>query len=79
MGKVAISEILGTPEATGNPNANPSAPAMEATFQKNNSKLDVPVVTLSINNNIKFLEHLKRGFGRAIAWSKYRSEIRQQT
>ena len=79
MGKVAISKILGTPEATGNPNANPSAPAMEATFQKNNPKLCVPVVTLSINNNIKFLEHLKQGFGRAISWSKYRSEIRQQT
>ena len=30
-----------------------------ATFQINNVKLYVPVVTLSINYNIKFLENLK--------------------
>ena len=35
----------------------------------------VPVVTLSINDNIKFLENIKQGFKRAISWNKYRSEI----
>ena len=31
------------------------------TFQINNAKLYVPVVTLSINENIKFLENIKQG------------------
>ena len=31
------------------------------TFQKNSNKLVVPVVTISINDNIKFLENLKQG------------------
>ena len=33
-----------------------------AKFQINNVKLSVPVVTFSINDNIEFLEHLKKGF-----------------
>ena len=45
------------------------------TFQINNAKLYVPVVTLSINDNIKFLENMKQGFERTINWNKYRSEI----
>ena len=32
-----------------------------ATFQINNAKLYVPVVTLSINDNIKFSENLNQG------------------
>ena len=49
-----------------------------ATIQINNAKLYVPVITLSINNNINFLEHLKQGFRRTISWNKYRSEIRTE-
>ena len=45
------------------------------TFQINNAKLYVPVVTLSINDNMKFLENMKQGFERTINWNKYRSEI----
>ena len=41
----------------------------------NNVKLYVPVVTLSINNNIKFFENIKQGFKRTLSWKKYRSEI----
>ena len=48
------------------------------TVQINNAKLYIPVVTLSINNNIKFLENIKQGFKRTISWSKYRSEITTQ-
>ena len=33
-----------------------------AAFQINNAKLYVPVVTLAINDNIKFLENIKQGF-----------------
>ena len=45
------------------------------TFQINNAKIYVPVVTLSINNGIKFLENIKQGLKRTICWNKYRSEI----
>ena len=50
-----------------------------ATFQIYNTELYVPVVTLSINNNIKFLENIKQGFKRTISWNKFRSEISTQT
>ena len=48
------------------------------TFQINNVKLYVSVVTLSINDNIKFLGNIKQGFKRKISWNKYRSEIKTQ-
>ena len=60
-----ISEILITPRIPGNPDANPPVPVMAAiqtpagTFQINNAKLYVPVVTLTINDNIIFLESIK--------------------
>ena len=50
-----------------------------ATFQINNAKLYVPVVTLSINDDIKILENIKQGFKRTISWKKYRSEITTQS
>ena len=40
------------------------------------TKLHVPVVTLSINGNIKFLENIKQGFKRTFSWNKYRPEIK---
>ena len=43
------------------------------------TKIFVPVVTLSINGNIKFLENTKQGFKRTISWSKYKSEVTTQT
>ena len=49
-----------------------------ATFQINNAKLYVTVVTLSINDNIKFLENIKQGVKRKISWNKYRPEITTQ-
>ena len=42
-----------------------------ATVQINNAKLDVPVVNLSINDNIKFLENINQGSRRTISWNKY--------
>ena len=47
-------------------------------FQINNAKRYVPVVTLSINNNMKVSEKIKQGFKRTISWNKYRSEITTQ-
>ena len=58
-----ISEISVTPAIAGNSRANPPVTAMEkkqtngATFQINNKKFYVPIVTLSIKDNIKFLEN----------------------
>ena len=43
------------------------------------TKLYVPVVTLPINDNIKFLEKIKQIFKRTISWKKYRSETTTQT
>ena len=68
----------------GNPKANPPVSAVaatkatSATFQINNAKRYVPVVTLSINDSIKFFENIRQGFKRTISWNKYRSEIRTQ-
>ena len=42
------------------------------------TKRYVLVVTLFINDNIKFLENIKQRFKRAISWDKYRSEITTQ-
>ena len=39
----------------------------------------VPVVTLSAENDKKFLQQLKTGFKRTIKWNKYRSEMSNQT
>ena len=38
-----------------------------------------PVVTLSAENDKKFLEQLRTGFKRTIKWNKYRSEMTNQT
>ena len=44
-----------------------------ATFKITDTKLYVPVVTLSNENVTKHLEQLKIGFKRTIKWNKYRS------
>ena len=45
-------------------------------FMITSTKLYVSVVTLSINDNIKFLENIKQGLKRTFSWNKYRSEIK---
>ena len=51
-----------------------------ATFQKKKTlNFYLPVVTLSTNDNILFLENIKQGFTRTISWIKCRSEITTQT
>ena len=61
-----------------NPNAEVVTQTAGATHQINNAKLYVPVVTLSINEIIKFLTNIKQGFKRTISWNKYRPEITTQ-
>ena len=48
------------------------------TFQTKNAEFYVPVVTLSINDNIKFLENIKQKFKKTISWKIYRAEITTQ-
>ena len=50
-----------------------------ATFEITDTKLYVPVVTLSTKDDNNFLEQLKSGFKRIIKWNKYRSEMTNQT
>ena len=45
-----------------------------ATFEITNTKLYVPVVTLSTQENAKLLQRLKPGFKRVINWNKYLSK-----
>ena len=52
---------------------------IDATFKITNTKLHVPVVTLSTEDDNKLLEQLKTGFKRTIRWNKYRSEMFNQT
>ena len=46
-----------------------------ATFQITDTKLYVPIVTLSIQDNSKLLQQLKFGFKRVINWNKYLSKL----
>ena len=55
---------------------NPAiVPPAEITFEITDTKLYVPVVTLSKENDTKPLEQLKPGFKRTIKWNKYRSQV----
>ena len=59
-----------------NAGANPAIVAPSgATFKITDTKLYVPVVTLSKENDKNFLEQLKTGFKRTIKWNEYRSQI----
>ena len=48
------------------------------TFKITDTRLYVPVVTLSKENDIKVLEKLKSEFKRTIKWNKYRSQMTSQ-
>ena len=64
---------------TVNAGVNPAFVAPSgATFEITDTKLYVPVVTLSKENDTKPLEQLKLGFKRTIKWNKYRSQITSQ-
>ena len=48
------------------------------TGKMTDTKLYVPVVTLSTDDDNKLLEQLKTGFKRTIKWNKYRSKMTNQ-
>ena len=78
-----VSTDITTQTARAAQGDNPARPAINAptnaTFQIKDTKLYVPVVTLSTENDKKLLEQLKTGFKRTIKWNKYRSEMTNQT
>ena len=53
--------------------------ATNATFKITDTKLYVPVVTLSTEDYNKFLEQFKSRYKRTLKWKKYRSEMTHQT
>ena len=62
-----------TARNAGNNNDPPAiVPPTGLEFQIKDKRSYVPVVTLSKENDIKFLEQLKYGFKRTIKWNKYR-------
>ena len=50
-----------------------------AKFKIKDTKLYIPVLTLSSKNDNKFLGQLKTGFKITVKWNKYRSEMSSQT
>ena len=47
----------------------------ETTFQITNTKLYVPVVTLSTKDNVNLTKQLNEGFKRSVYWNEYNSKI----
>ena len=74
-----ITEIINTPEILNTPIQKADATLTKGeTFKINNTKLYVPVVTLSKNDNIKFLDNIKQIFKKTISRNKHRPEITTQ-
>ena len=55
-----------------------AAANQETTFTITDTKLYVPIVTLSAQDNVKLLQQLKSWFKRTINWNKYQSKITTQ-
>ena len=53
-------------------------PPTELEFKITDTKLYVPVVTLSKENDTKLLKQLKTEFKRTIKWNEYRSQMTVQ-
>ena len=49
--------------------------AKATSFATTDTKLYVPVVTLSTQHNTKLLEQLKSGFERTVYWNKYQTKV----
>ena len=67
------------PAQGGNPAVTRVNNPTNAIFKITDTKLYVPVVTLSTKDDNNFLEQLKSGFKRTIKWNKDRSEMTNQT
>ena len=67
----------------GDPDADPAVATTDnttnATSKITDTKLYVPVVTLSTKNDKKLLEQSRTGFKTTVKWNKYRSEMTNKT
>ena len=66
----SVEKRLVTAARGDNPEVRDDSPT-NATFKITGTKLYVPVVTLSVENDNKLLEQIKAGFKRIIKWNKY--------
>ena len=48
---------------------------MQTTFKTTNTKLYVPIVTLSSKDNAKLVKLLEDGFNRPVYWNEYQTKI----
>ena len=81
-----LTDITTQAARNANPNADPPVEAREridaatsATFEITDTKLYVPVATLSTEGDNNFLEQLKSGFKRTVKSNKCRPEMTNQT
>ena len=56
-----------------------NAAGQATTFSITDTKLNVPVVTFSTQDNAKLFEQLKCGFKRTVNWDKYQLKISTET
>ena len=47
----------------------------DTTFKITNTKLCVPIVTLSSKDNVKLVKLLEEGFKRPVCWNEYKTKI----
>lgn len=47
-------------------------------FSITDTKLSIPIVTLSVQDNIKLLKRIELGFNRTTNWSKCKSKVSTQ-
>ena len=47
----------------------------DTTFKITNTKLYVPIVTLSSKDNVKLVKLLEEGFKRPVYWNEYQTKI----
>ena len=72
---VLIDKLTRDADYGANPHLSEINNPENAIFQITDTKLYVPVVSLSNKNDINFLQQLKPGFKRTIKWNKYRSQM----
>ena len=68
-----------TARAARNNNNSPAIVTTGLEFQITDTKLHVPVVTLSKQNDEKLLQQPKSEFKRTVKWNKYRSQMTVQS
>ena len=78
MSKNCVLADMAARNAGNNNDPLEIVPSTGLEFQIKDTKLYVPVVTISKENDIKFLEQLKLGFKRTVKWNKYRSQMTVQ-